>query len=101
MDVNALPSLKQNIRQLKKEKTEILTSSGDRKSSSGFAGKSSCSSGKRASWRKKRKKVRRRKRRPKPRQRSQRQRADKNMKVAVSATRQRICKQSKKPFRID
>ena len=29
MDVNALPSLKQNIRQLKKEKAEILTSSGD------------------------------------------------------------------------
>jgi hypothetical protein len=31
MDVNELPSLKQNIRQLKKEKTEILTSSQDRK----------------------------------------------------------------------
>jgi hypothetical protein len=31
MDVNELPSLKQNIRQLKKEKTEILTSSPDRK----------------------------------------------------------------------
>jgi ElaB/YqjD/DUF883 family membrane-anchored ribosome-binding protein len=30
MDVNALPDLKQNIRQLKKEKAEILTSSGDR-----------------------------------------------------------------------
>jgi len=30
MDVNALPSLKQNIRQLKKEKAEILTSSDDR-----------------------------------------------------------------------
>ena len=30
MDVNALPSLKQNIRQLKKEKAEILTSSNDR-----------------------------------------------------------------------
>lgn len=29
MDVNALPSLKQNIRQLKKEKAEILTSSDD------------------------------------------------------------------------
>jgi ElaB/YqjD/DUF883 family membrane-anchored ribosome-binding protein len=29
MDVNALPNLKQNIRQLKKEKAEILTSSGD------------------------------------------------------------------------
>ena len=29
MDVNALPSVKQNIRQLKKEKAEILTSSGD------------------------------------------------------------------------
>jgi hypothetical protein len=29
MDVNALPGLKRNIRQLKKEKTEILTSSGD------------------------------------------------------------------------
>jgi hypothetical protein len=29
MDVNALPSAKQNIRQLKKEKAEILTSSGD------------------------------------------------------------------------
>ena len=29
MDVDALPSLKQNIRQLKKEKAEILTSSGD------------------------------------------------------------------------
>ena len=31
MDVNAIPSLKQNIRQLKKEKTEILTSSPDGK----------------------------------------------------------------------
>ena len=31
MDVNAIPSLKQNIRQLKKEKTEILSSSRDRK----------------------------------------------------------------------
>ena len=31
MDVNAIPSLKQNIRRLKKEKTEILTSSPDRK----------------------------------------------------------------------
>ena len=30
MDVNALPSVKQNIRQLKKEQAEILTSSGDR-----------------------------------------------------------------------
>jgi hypothetical protein len=29
MDVNALSGLKQNIRQLKKEKAEILTSSGD------------------------------------------------------------------------
>ena len=29
MDVNALPNLKQNIRQLKKEKAEILISSGD------------------------------------------------------------------------
>jgi ElaB/YqjD/DUF883 family membrane-anchored ribosome-binding protein len=29
MDVNALPNLKQNIRQLKKEKAEILSSSGD------------------------------------------------------------------------
>jgi ElaB/YqjD/DUF883 family membrane-anchored ribosome-binding protein len=29
MNVNALPSLKQNIRQLKKAKAEILTSSGD------------------------------------------------------------------------
>ena len=29
MDVNALPSLKQNIRQLKKEKAEILTTSRD------------------------------------------------------------------------
>lgn len=29
MDVNALPGVKQNIRQLKKEKAEILTSSGD------------------------------------------------------------------------
>ena len=29
MDVSALPSVKQNIRQLKKEKAEILTSSGD------------------------------------------------------------------------
>jgi hypothetical protein len=31
MDVNAIPSLKQNIRQLKKEKTEILASSPDSK----------------------------------------------------------------------
>ncbi|MEX0806554.1 MAG: hypothetical protein WD688_25045 [Candidatus Binatia bacterium] len=31
MDVNALPGLKQNIRQLKKEKAEILTSSRDGK----------------------------------------------------------------------
>jgi hypothetical protein len=30
MDVNALPNRKQNIRQLKKEKAEILTSSRDR-----------------------------------------------------------------------
>jgi ElaB/YqjD/DUF883 family membrane-anchored ribosome-binding protein len=29
MDVNALSSVKQNIRRLKKEKSEILTSSGD------------------------------------------------------------------------
>jgi hypothetical protein len=29
MDMNALPNLKQNIRQLKKEKAETLTSSGD------------------------------------------------------------------------
>jgi ElaB/YqjD/DUF883 family membrane-anchored ribosome-binding protein len=29
MDVNALPTLKQSIRQLKKEKSELLTSSGD------------------------------------------------------------------------
>jgi hypothetical protein len=29
MDVNASPTVKQNIRQLKKEKAEILTSSGD------------------------------------------------------------------------
>ena len=29
MDVNALPSLKQNIRQLKKEQAEILHSSGN------------------------------------------------------------------------
>ena len=31
MDVNAIPSLKQNIRQLKKEKAEILTTSRDSK----------------------------------------------------------------------
>ena len=31
MDVNAIPSLKQSIRQLKKEKTEILSSSPDKK----------------------------------------------------------------------
>jgi membrane protein involved in colicin uptake len=31
MDVSALPRFKQNIRQLKKEKAETLTSSGDRK----------------------------------------------------------------------
>ena len=31
MDVNATPSLKQNIRQLKKEKAEILTTSRDSK----------------------------------------------------------------------
>ena len=31
MDVNAIPGLKQSIRQLKKEKTEILSSSPDKK----------------------------------------------------------------------